>query len=352
MPAPVDGQPESIEAVGEMHPLVAKALAEIEEQRGEGGGQWGAQGLSELVSNGTIREQAQLSPADWRRVEVAARAHAAAEFQAERNIQATIYQLRVLEDSGAVTVDLVTNLWREAAARLDKPKRSDAAATRRVEHFLRELVLFVRRTRPDADAHAEVVDMTRAAKTRVKVTPELLAQVDAQVVAQEPGERPGLEGRFWRGDRDELDKLARSKKPRHEQVFDYSTRDGGQLHWELGEGHRPEGLGTPPFVGRMQGVLALPPGAYRLHIKCDDAVRMHVAGSIVFDTWRHAGRDSGKYWHRWLSRDVWLDARNAISIDTWDGGNAHNLTLSIDQRQPNGGWKRVPFELFHVPGRR
>jgi hypothetical protein len=223
----------------------------------------------------------------------------------------------------------------------------------RVEHFFRELVRFISRTRPNIEAIAEVVARTKAVRCKVQVDPRELtkwvgaAERTAAATAM-PGEEPGLSGRFWRGDRDELGKLSRSKKPHHAQVFDFSTRDGGQLYWELGPGHAPEGFVTPPYVGRLDGVLALSPGLYRMHLKCDDGVHVDLNGSTLFDTWEQVNEEgAGKHWHRWLSRDVWLDGRSPISIDTWDGGNAYNLTLRIEARRPDGSWKRVPFELFH-----
>ncbi|MEM1450351.1 MAG: hypothetical protein AAF957_17405 [Planctomycetota bacterium] len=344
---------ESLEDVAALHSLVEKAIDEIEELRAEGGAPWVAQGLSELASGGTVREQAQLSEPDWARVQAALRAAAAREFLGAHNVHSALHQLRALEAAG-VGADGLAALWAELSAACPKPRRARDPEADRAEHFVVEFGRFVERTSPDVDPVEQVIQRTKAAGGRARMDERDLRAALAGGAATEPDpdEVSGLEGRFWRGDRDELDKLARSKNPRHVQVFDYSTRDDGQLYWELGEGHRPEDLVTPPFVGRMQGVLTLPPGPYRVHVKCDDAVRIETRGSTLLDTWRHAKRDQGLYWHRWFSRDVWLDARNPIVIDTWDGGNAYNLTVRIDRQRPNGSWVRVPFELFHVPGQR
>lgn len=342
-----------LERISDEHGLFGRAIEEAEAEREEGGARWVAQGLSELAQNWGLREQSSLDDGQWLRVRASLRAQAALDCAAAHAIHGALYQLRALESLEGVAVDEIDLVWARTSALIEKPKSRDRDGRDRVAHFFREYTAFARRTQPDVDPRAKVVAAARAAGCKVRFDARDLDRwmAEAEQPVDEDDEVEGIRARFWTGAQEDFDRLVRGKRTQHDEVFRYSTRDEGQLYWELGGGERPQSLHGPSVVGRLDGTLSLPAGAYRVHVKCDDAVRFVMNGSTLVDTWEHTTPEAGHHWGRWFSRDVWLDERNPVVIDVWDGGNLFNLTVRIDKQRPNGAWMRVPFELSHSNGR-
>ncbi|MEM8710471.1 MAG: hypothetical protein AAGG01_05930 [Planctomycetota bacterium] len=340
----------TLEPVAKLHPLLKRAFEENEAMRGEGGHEWVAQGLADLADSGSLRKQAHLSQARWEECCLSIRTAAAAEFVGAKNVLSAVAQLRALEAfDDPDSIDLESR-WALVSSELTRPKRRDKDGARRVQRFFGEFAHFMGR-------HQHAVDPVKAAmeagkKAGCKARPDarsLRRQLHNEKRATDKSTAAGLVGLFWRGQQEDLAGLVRSKSPDHTQLFRYSTREDGQLYWELGGDQRPEELAGGEIVGRLSGMLSLPAGAYRVHVKCDDAIRLRMDGSTVVDTWTMTKNGAGLHWGRWFSRDVWLDDENPVEIDVWDGGNLFNLTVRIDQRQPDGSWKRVPFQLTHEP---